>query len=571
MKRAFLLAAALTGLAQITAYAQMVVFPTDEGAVYGALLGAGPFFVALVSGLAMAAAFQLLLTNLSAAAGLSAIHVPEPGARSGDTGRASLRDTTDKIHGAARTIGAGFGIWAIVTASLSLFFGSWLAVRLGGAGTPGGGAMIGLTIWGVFYILATMLEASAAASAVGALAGVARKGFQSVSSLLSSVFTPSEDHKTADQAAAITAAVRDELLGSSELRRRLGGVFDRITDAFGPERHRRELEKLLEEVEVKSYLEGEGADSDAGRLILQLKTSGGLDADKAKTIATRLRDAIQRARQEPDSDKGQADRAIEAGLRASGLNGEEGEALRRRVEEYMRKTGRPELDPEGIKQDLLAFFRDPAGGFQALRSRAAHMDRATATALLSQQRGMNPEQAEMIVERVIGAIRTVTGWSRDQAEAAREKKDSLRGKALGKVEAYLASIDRPGLDPASVRQEIELLFHDPKAGAEALMQRARGLNRDDVKALLAHSGLSPEQSEKLVDQVMQARDRALETAERLRMETERRINQARDEALRQAEELRRTAASAAWWIFASALVSGLFAALGGYLAARPSL
>ena len=569
MKRACFLAAALAGLVQATATAQMVVFPTAPGETVGSLLGAGQFFVALLSGLTLAMAFQLLLTNLSAAAGLSAVHVPEPGRRSADTGSsASLRETSDKIHGTIRKVGAGFGIWTIVTVSVSLFFASWLAVKLSGAGSAAGGALLGLTIWGVFYILATSLEATAAASAVGALAGVAKRGFQTASSAVSSLLSKSDESKAVDQAASITAAVRDELLGSSELRNRLSSFFDRFTDTFGPERHRKELQKLLDDVEIKSFVEG---DEESGQLIMQLKAGGGVDSDKARSIASHLRNAIQRARQEKSPNKGQVDRAIDAGIRASGLGGEESEALRHRVENYLRQTGRPELEPEGIKQDLMAFFKDPSGGFQALRARAAQMDRGTATAVL-QARGVSSEQAEMIVDRVVGAIRTVTGWSRDQAAAAEEQASSLQSRALAKVEAYLEELDRPALDPASVRHEIEMLFHDPKAGADALIQRARSLDRDDVKALLAHSSrMSNEHADKLVDQVMEARERALETADRIKLETERRLGEARDEALRQAEELRKTAATAAWWIFSSAVVSGLFAALGGFIAARPNL
>ena len=37
----------------------------------------------------------------------------------------------------------------------------------------------------------------------------------------------------------------------------------------------------------------------------------------------------------------------------------------------------------------------------------------------------------------------------------------------------------------AVRREIKLLFDDPKAGAEALLNRAKRLSRDDIVAMLA--------------------------------------------------------------------------------------
>jgi len=56
-------------------------------------------------------------------------------------------------------------------------------------------------------------------------------------------------------------------------------------------------------------------------------------------------------------------------------------------------------------------------------------------------------------------------------------------------------------------------------------------------------------------------------AEQMKDEVDRRIGQAKDEARHQAEEVRKTAASAAWWTFGTAVVSGVAAAIGGLIAA----
>lgn len=57
-------------------------------------------------------------------------------------------------------------------------------------------------------------------------------------------------------------------------------------------------------------------------------------------------------------------------------------------------------------------------------------------------------------------------------------------------------------------------------------------------------------------------------AEEMKAEVARRTNQLREEALKQAEETRKVAASAAWWSFTSAVVSGVAALVGGMVGIR---
>ncbi|NJQ98463.1 MAG: hypothetical protein HC784_14450 [Hydrococcus sp. CSU_1_8] len=66
------------------------------------------FLVALLAGVLMAFAFQLLLTNFSIAAGISS------GAEVAD-------DDTDTIGKQIRLVEAKIGAWALVTSSIALF------------------------------------------------------------------------------------------------------------------------------------------------------------------------------------------------------------------------------------------------------------------------------------------------------------------------------------------------------------------------------------------------------------------------------------------------------------------
>ncbi|MFS8119045.1 MAG: MFS transporter, partial [Microcoleus sp.] len=76
-----------------------------------ALLYSGPqFFIALIAGVVLACAFQLLLTNLSVAAGLSYMGQSHDDGQHSDSGSPPVRK-----------IGSKVGTWTLITVTVALF------------------------------------------------------------------------------------------------------------------------------------------------------------------------------------------------------------------------------------------------------------------------------------------------------------------------------------------------------------------------------------------------------------------------------------------------------------------
>ncbi len=101
----------------------------------------------------------------------------------------------------------------------------------------------------------------------------------------------------------------------------------------------------------------------------------------------------------------------------------------------------------------------------------------------------------------------------------------------------------------------------------ALFDRAKSLERQDIVALIeSKRDIDREHANKIVDEIMAARERMIAKAQKMKDDIEKRLEQARRDAMHQADEMRKTAAVAAWWIFASSVVSGLAAALGAWVA-----
>lgn len=329
------------------------------------------FFVALVAGLILALAFQLVLTTLSLATGLQVVgssweeayaesSAISPGVerdRDSDTGAPGR--TTDRIASKARTFSTAFGIWSIVTASIALFFASWLATELSLAGDLISGAVLGLVIWGLFYIVLMRYEMSALGSLVGTLNRWAHSGLRTAQRAARGAMRGTRHAAQSDMASHITARVREEVFGDMELDR-----------------------------------------------------------------------------------------------------------LRERLQAYVRDCPKPaQLDPEVLRRDL------------------------------------------------------------------------------------------------------RLMLHDPHAGVDALISRLRSLNRDDLRTMIScREDITPQDAERILNEMEQTRDEVIARAERMREEVASRVESAKREAIHVADEVRKTAAMASWWAFGTAVISGAAAALGGMVA-----
>ncbi len=118
-------------LAPIT-LAQEVLTPEETSVLFSG----SKFFVALLAGVSMAFAFQLLLTNFSVAVGISSWEIDS--------------DSNDESEGLGKTIRkvqSKAGAWALITASIALFIASFLAVKLSLIESTFLGTIIGVVIW----------------------------------------------------------------------------------------------------------------------------------------------------------------------------------------------------------------------------------------------------------------------------------------------------------------------------------------------------------------------------------------------------------------------------------------
>ncbi|MDZ7961107.1 MAG: MFS transporter [Aulosira sp. DedQUE10] len=238
------------------------------------------------------------------------------------------------------------------------------------------------------------------------------------------------------------------------------------------------------------------------------------------------------------------------------------------LENYLRHTNKEELNPDSIKRDLQILLQDPRLGIGNLAERLSRFDRSTIVALLSQREDISEEEANQIVDQILSVADSLG----KQYQQIREKVQSVIDGAFGKIRNYLNALDRPELNYESIQQDFTKVFDDPQAGFEALRDRLSHFDRDTLVALISsRQDISEEDANRIINQIESARDSVLHRAERIQQETQKRIKAIQHQAKKQVEETKKTVASAAWWLFGTALTSLAASAIAGVIAATGGL
>ena len=239
------------------------------------------------------------------------------------------------------------------------------------------------------------------------------------------------------------------------------------------------------------------------------------------------------------------------------------ETFKTYVEEYLRQTGKEELNPEGIKRDLQLLLHDPRVGVESFSDRLSHFDRSTIIALLKIREDISDEEAARIADNIVSVRDQFVEQVRNIQRGIQDAIDGV----FARIRNYLNSLDRPELNYDSIKRDVRTFFDDPQAGFDALRDRLSSFDRDTLVAIMSsREDISEEDANRIIDQIERARNTVLQRAERIQHEAQRRLEQVKHQAQRQAEETRKAAATAAWWLFATASVSAVFSALGGVIA-----
>lgn len=519
------------------------------------------FFISVLAGVLLAVGFQLLLTFISVAGGITAAGNIREKAHSSS---GSSNDDEGGGMNVGQKISTGLGAWTLITTSISLFFASLLAVKLGLIGANFIGATLGLVIWATFFMLITYLEINAVSSLVGGMASTVKNSLSSASS----VFAKSE--KTVSKEIAKTKAKEE----AKQMRRQFEKMFSshdvdkKIEDyieKLEPQRIdvknlKKQLKDLLTDLQVT-----EKADYDYPNSVKKMMLEEADKSNLSKEDKQAVKEHINSLRDIAQSDASPEEKA-KAGLTdLTPADKQQVEKYQDQIKKALQNTDKRELQPEKLEEDLKRILNEPKEASRVAKAKASAFDRDTLVKLLASQ-NMNEQEANKRVsqaEKVLDKLNKFFSDGQEKASAkkgeAEAKKEDLQAKIRNMFAGTSADLNRIYSDFISI-------FRDSGAGPD-LKYKLEHYNKNEMTALITNkTSLSRTEAESIAEKIVSARDNVISKANEVEAKVNEKMNKAKEKALIAAEESRKAAATAAWWLVATAIVSAAASAVGGMLA-----
>ena len=257
----------------------------------------GPrFFIALIAGIILAFAAQLVLTNAAVAAGLSFLGGSSD-SDSNSNSNSSQNDQSESLGSTINKIGTAVGIGTLLSVTASLFFACLLAVKLSGLLLDVGlGAILGLVIWAAYFCLLVWVSSTAVGSLVGNVVSSATSGLQAiVGTATAALGAKAVNQQVVATAEAAASAVRHEIgnaIDPESIKENLEDYLDTVRPKeLDIQSIRKEFESLLSDASLNSLAgAAELRNIDKQKFVELVSSRTDLSKKEVKRIADTLYD-----------------------------------------------------------------------------------------------------------------------------------------------------------------------------------------------------------------------------------------------------------------------------------------
>lgn len=451
-------------------------------------------FVAIVAGLLMAFAFQLFLTNLGVAIGVTALgfqinrkrHEELPHADADDTSDA--RETSD-LGDTVRTIGfaAGFGI--LFTINVVLFAACFLAAKLSLVTSPFVGAILGVVIWSAYFLILTWVSTTAVSSLVGTVLGSAAAGFRGIISTVSAAVKGKDDQPYMTQAAAAKAIRREvkSALNSGDIQDSLKEyVVGLQPPPIDLGTVRQEVQTLLKSPEAVSLM--------GGNLLKNVNRQTFVDlirerSDLSKRDAEQVVEQLDGLWQQTVSQQAGGGKSLLDFLQSASID-----ELKSRFSVQPQSATSDQADSSNGFGQFLPELGEGWVGFGALDFNAIKQ------AVLSRV-DLSELDVEQVWQQLMELRRSILGQA-DSSPFSTIRAD-VEGFLLG---AYAWDLGH------TLKDRFREVLHDPNAAPDLVRQQLESIApKDFVEILQQRQDLPPEKVDQIASQLESVRQEVLET------------------------------------------------------------
>ncbi|QLG46510.1 hypothetical protein [Costertonia aggregata] len=528
------------------------------------------FFIAILAGVLLALVFQLILTALSVAIGITAIgDVREIyinnrlGFNASKTEEIKDDYEFDQNYSAGTNLGVkittGFGVWSILTTCISLFAATAIAIRLSLFNYDGIAIALGLVVWAIFFIVLFYLEFKFANTVIGGLINTAMSGLRSSADMVKNAFAPSEQKKLETVISNKISNIRnefDDAIDTTKINETINSFFERAEKKL-PDYS--DLVNDLESIANKSKSKNSTGKWMAIQQVLSKAIDNSDKTDKGKQKAAQLKQALKSARQKYAESDTPAQGIAEIMATFSKADKETVEQHLSTIQNYLSTSNDEGLALKSVKTKINELIQNPTAAKAFLQTKIKELDRESIVNYLDKNTNLDRSKIESYADTVEQQLNAARATYHEKTNG------NLTKEIENRVRDFFDSTERPEIRYDALRSDFQRIWNDPKQSLSILRSRLDKMDRNTVRALLTNNRyISAENLDKVVDQFEKAKTDTTERMGKIQAEISKRLENVKRKAVIQAEHSRKTAASAAWWLVITALLSGL-AAIGGSL------
>lgn len=512
-----------------------------------------PFFVTLMAGLMLAFAFQLLLTNLGVAVGITALGFAlksQSKTQSLQQPDDSQQITPSKPNASGKVagqVGFAIGFGTLLTINTVLFLACFLSVKLSLVSDVAVGAILGVVIWSAYYLILVWLSSTVVSPLVGSAIGLVTSGFRGLLSAVTNVFQDSGDDDPAAAApqelsepatpASVSLAGKQAPLPQQTVDKEAAKqAFPLGTDSLAASISSPQTVAVQSPNGIQTVLKGYLQNLQVPKLDLQiiqgelegLLSSSDLVSFAGKALAGKvdrsmLLDALKSRTDFSSQDINQAVELVEGLWQKMFGQTQQPQAA---IVEFLETANPDELTTDELNTRWK----------QLLTAEADRKNRDAPTAdASSDDQATQPEDFHQLIDfkQLFQAVLKRTDLSEPEAARILAQIQAFRAQVAGTteetndrvpvqslsiiqldVENYLLHAYPWQLKRKTTKPEFELVLYDPEADPEQVRQQLERLNRDYFKEILKQrEDLKPAKISRIADQLETVRQSVLERLE----------------------------------------------------------
>lgn len=526
------------------------------------------FFATIFAGVLIALAIQLILTALSVAFGITMVGdlkqtYVDSQVNPGDSDNKSK--SFDQDYNGNTPMGVKvtttFGIWSLITTSAALFTGTILALNLNFFENAGANVTIALVIWALFFIILFYLESRVISTVIGSLVTTVTDGLKSAGSLLSSTFQSSQVDKVNKMVEQNVQSLKDEF-SNDNTKDEVADVLNKFLNKLDDKLPNYDTikEDLFKMADKSSDTNTSGKWMAIQQVLSKAINESSSGSDKQSTgkidqLKTVLKDVQEATKGESGIDK------ITAAV--SKLSDNDKKQLDKKVtdfKEYLNIAQEEDLSIENLKKKGKDLVNVRENEWEYLSEKIQEFNFENVIKILDQNTNLEKSTIENHVETTVGFFNDLVQRGQNIADT------DFKKEIENKVKLFLDGTNRKELDYNELNREFSAIIKDPKANIGLLKDRFSKFDQNTLKALVTNNDYI---DEKDIDGVMENITKTMNSVSDKVYELDTKISEQYKILERKtviaAENTRKTAASAAWWLVITAVVSAGITVLAAYV------